>query len=581
MKLSSALTTFFVGVVGAQRPDRFSRHPKLWMFSPNGVQVYTPDGSQEVSSIAPDQACHDIGTPDEPNLRCYWADAISDGHKYVWATVWRGHDVVDVFHMDTGKLIGSFGTCGAPRDLDYHPLREEIWVHCSDFSDMESSHMDVFSSASPSAAAETRVMLHNNTEARSYGKLVVHDSLGDVAFSTVYGQSYIYRINLAEKVVEKSISIDNGNPKLSGLYEMAYNPKNRHLYVRSQVCCTCGFEGADTLECGRYGTANVTVDGVEYQGQCGRHCAGGPADTIGVFEFDTVGEKLIGNHAFVGSSGVDTPFTSPDGEFVIFFGLNGGKQIDILKPGANGEMSMAYKTLDMDFNSTIAEDISAFDDFAWVQTADKNLFVVASATDFKLALVDMSQSDPAVEYITLSDKTFGPDDRIRDRQIEWVQGSNYVWVSGRTEAQVYVVDIVKKEVVKTFTDVEANKLVSVKSRQYENIADMVNQVFDENGVWEARVPAQQEAPAQAAPARPMSDPLPSSEDVANSAVSSANSALSDSESSGSSNTLSIAALAISCVAIVAVVTNFYMSQQKQASDDTIAGKKSQVPPSVA
>ena len=162
--------------------------------------------------------------------------------------------------MDTGKLIGSFGTCGAPRDLDYHPLREEIWVHCSDFSDMESSHMDVFSSASPSAAAETSVMLHNNTEARSYGKLVVHESLGDVAFSTVYGQSYIYRINLAEKVVEKSISMDNGNPKLSGLYEMAYNPKNRHLYVRSQVCCTCGFEGADTLECGRYGTANVTLE---------------------------------------------------------------------------------------------------------------------------------------------------------------------------------------------------------------------------------------------------------------------------------------------------------------------------------
>ena len=242
---------------------------------------------------------------------------------------------------------------------------------------------------------------------------------------------------------------------------------------------------------------------------------------------------------------------------------------------------MAYKTLNMDFNSTIAEDISAFDDFAWVQTADKNLFVVASATDFKLALVDMSQSDPTVEYITLSDKTFGPDDRIRDRQIEWVQGSNYVWVSGRTEAQVYVVDIVKKEVVKTFTDVEANKLVSVKSRQYENIADMVNQVFDENGVWEARVPEQQEAPVQAAPARPISDPSSSSEDVANSAVSSANSALSDSESSGSSNGLSIVALAISCVAIVAVVTNFYMSQQKQASDDTIAGKKSQVPPSVA
>ena len=103
----------------------------------------------------------------------------------------------------------------------------------------------------------------------------------------------------------------------------------------------------------------------------------------------------------------------------------------------------------MDFDSTIDEDMSAFDDFAWIQvrppsnerrscslcarfsslvprwtyqTADKNLFVVASATDFKLALVDMSEDEPTVEYIALSDKTFGEDDRLRDRQVEWAQG---------------------------------------------------------------------------------------------------------------------------------------------------------------
>lgn len=573
MKFSAVLATLFIGAVGAQRPG-YGRHPKLWMFSPNGVQVYTPDGSQEVSSIPPEKACHNTGTVDEPNLRCYWVDAISDGHKYVWATVSRGKDTVDVFHMDTGALIGSFGTCGSPRDLDYHPLREEIWVHCSDFSDMESSHMDVFSAGTPSAASQTRVMMHNNTEARSYGKLVIDETLGDMGFSTVYGQNYIYKINLAERVVEDSISIDNGNPKLSGVYEMVYSPKNQHLYLRSQVCCTCGFEGADTLECGRYGTTNITNDGVTTEGQCGRHCAGGPADTIGVFEFDTVTETVIGNHQFVGSSGVDTPFTSPDGEYIIFFGLNGGKQIDILKPGENGAKSELFKTLNMGFNSTIAEDISAFDDFAWVQTGDKNLFVVASATDFKLALVDMSKADPTVEYITLSDKTFGEDDRIRDRQVEWVQGSNYVWVSGRTEAQVYVVDIVKKEVVKTFTDVEANKLVSARSHQYDNIADMVNQVFDENGVWKQRIP--EPLPAAAAPTREDSS---SSDDTA-AVTSSANALNSESESSSSSNSVAIAALLVSCVALVAVFTNFYMSQQK-SSNDTIAGKKSQAPPSVA
>ena len=199
------------------------------MFSPNGVQRYTPDGYQGLSSIPPKKACHNTGTADEPNLRCYWVDTISDGHTYVWATVLRVNDTVDIFHMDTGALIGSFGICGSLRDLNYHPLRDEIWVHCSDFSDMEPSHMDVFSAGTPSAALQTSVMMHNNTEARSYGKLVIDETLGDMGFSTVYGQNYIYKINLAERVVEDSISIDNGNPKLSGVYEMVYSPKNRFV----------------------------------------------------------------------------------------------------------------------------------------------------------------------------------------------------------------------------------------------------------------------------------------------------------------------------------------------------------------
>lgn len=437
--------------------------------------------------------------------------------------------------------------------------------------------MDVFSTQTPSSAAQTRVMLHNNTAARSYGKLVTDGTLGDMAFSTVYGQKYIYKINLAEKAVEKSISMDDGNPKFSGLYEMVYNPKNEHLFIRSQVCCTCGdFAEADSTECGGYGSANITLDGQDYRGQCGRHCNGGPADTVGVFEFDTVSETVVGNHAYVGSTGIDTPFTSPDGEYIIFFGLNGGKRIDILKPGANGEKSEVYTTLDMNFNSTMGEDDSVFNDFAFVQTADKNMFVVASATDFKLALVDMSKPDPTVEYITLSDKLFNEGDRVRSRQVEWVQGSNYVWVSGRTEEQVYVVDIVSKKVVKTFTEVAANKLVSVRSNQYDNMAEMVNQVFDENGVWEQHT---QKVPAYVPPTT--SEDSISSEDTEPALATSSANALNDTESSSNSNGLSIASLLISCVAIVAVLTNFYMSQTKGSSNDTVAGKKSTAPPSVA
>jgi hypothetical protein len=235
------------------------RRPHLWAFGEAGVQIYAPDGSELVKSIPPERACHNTGTTGAPDLQCDFLDVISDGHKYVWASINRGHDMIDVFNIDSGSFVGSFATCGSPRDLDLHAGREELWVHCSDFSAMEESHMDVFSIASPAVPIQSRVLMHDNTEARSYGQLEVDESLGDIGYATVYGQNYVNKINLSNRTVLEQIDINNGNPKLNGLYEMAYSPVNQHLYLRTQVCCTCGFQGADSLECGRYGSSNITI----------------------------------------------------------------------------------------------------------------------------------------------------------------------------------------------------------------------------------------------------------------------------------------------------------------------------------
>jgi len=218
------------------------------------LQVYNPDGSKLVASVAPERACHNTGTKEEPDLTCYFSDVVSDGHKYVWATVRRGEDKIEVFNIDSGAFVGSFLTCGSPQDLDFLEGREELWVHCSDYSEMEQSHMDVFSTITPAVPITTRVLLHDNTEARSYGKLEDDDTLGDVGYATVYGQNFIYKIDLAQRVVSDQIEVSDGNQKLNGLYEMAYSPVNQHLFLRTQVCCTCGFAGADNLECGQYGS---------------------------------------------------------------------------------------------------------------------------------------------------------------------------------------------------------------------------------------------------------------------------------------------------------------------------------------
>jgi len=122
---------------------------------------------------------------------------------------------------------------------------------------------------------------------------------------------------------------------------MAYSPVNGHIYARTEVCCTCGFEGADSLECGRYGSENITVAGVTTEGQCGRHCRGGVADNVGVIEFDTNTDTIVGTHEFVGlSAPVYAPFSSPDGKHIIMFGLDGGRRVEILKAGESGKKSV-------------------------------------------------------------------------------------------------------------------------------------------------------------------------------------------------------------------------------------------------
>lgn len=248
---------------GEVRPHYSKRHlgatPHMWMFGSDGVQIYSADGSELVKEIPASKTCHDVpSSTGDVISRCRFSDAVSDGKKYVWSTISRGLPKMEVFSIDTGDLVGSFTTCGNPGDLDYHPLRDEMWIHCSQFSDTEQSHMDVISTLSPSIPLTTSITMHDNTNIRASGRTTVHGSLGDVGYSTVYGEPNLYKIDLSERRVLETINLST-DPKLYGYFDMAYSQKNGHIFLQSQVCCTCGFEGADALECDRYGSQNITV----------------------------------------------------------------------------------------------------------------------------------------------------------------------------------------------------------------------------------------------------------------------------------------------------------------------------------
>ena len=76
------------------------------------------------------------------------------------------------------------------------------------------------------------------------------------------------------------------------------------------------------------------------QGQCGRCDGVAGVDTLGVYEFDTINERIVGNHVMPSGLGGD-PFSSPDGKYIVLVGRNGGEKLRFLRTGSNGQRSVS------------------------------------------------------------------------------------------------------------------------------------------------------------------------------------------------------------------------------------------------
>jgi hypothetical protein len=229
----------------------------MWVLGSTGVFIYSPDGKDKKVSIDGEAICHE--EPEKPGSgyysTCRFYDVISDGKKYVWASLARGIPKIDLFDINTGSVVGSFETCMSPSSLEYHPLRDEVWVRCSDMAEnstMQTS-LDVFSASSPSGAIQTNILMEDRALKEglsSTGYSVIDNSLGDVGYLTDRDIPYLFKVDLSSKKILDKIEM---TPPSNGLYEAAYSPVNKHIFARSVVCCTCGFEGSDLGEsCGRY-----------------------------------------------------------------------------------------------------------------------------------------------------------------------------------------------------------------------------------------------------------------------------------------------------------------------------------------
>jgi len=456
--------------------------PAMWHFSPDGLTIFSVDGSKVLKAHRKESICKPyMGWRGEMSYDCYYFTQASDGHKYVWAGSLAGINSVQAFDIDTGDYAGYIPTCSTPLDLDYHPSREEMWLRCAqeDTDDGHEGEIDVFSSNSLSSDFE-HVWL--NATSRPYGRISVHSSMEGYGYVSSYNLPYLAEIDLSTKEVSATYDL----PKAQGSYDMTYSPVNNHVYMRGRVCCTCGFPGADNEECGRYvSQVNVTTGPsagmMNVNGTCGASCEGTQADTLGVFEFDTINKVIVANHSPKEGTGFGAdPVASPDGDHVILLPNDGGSHVRILKSGKNGDASDLVTDVPVAFEGGLPGK-TVVSDYAFVKDENRNILVVGASSDNNVVLVDLLSSDFAMTKLQLtpSDESTGGG----RRNIEWAVGSNYVWVDGGATNEQYIIEIPGKDinearVVRQLTDVTAGQMIYVENYERTRVMNEVRSMMD-------------------------------------------------------------------------------------------------------
>mmetsp|Transcript_33212 Transcript_33212/g.79330 ORF Transcript_33212/g.79330 Transcript_33212/m.79330 type:complete len:457 (-) Transcript_33212:675-2045(-) len=434
MKFPVALLASFLGASSAitHNADIYYHEkqeigPAMWIFNPDGLTIMSPAGEtilvQEKSKVCPNLRTNYQGVETDD---CSFFDVQSDGHRYVWAA---NHDdsphKIDVFDINTGEYAGYAPTCSTPLDLNYHPLRQEMWVRCASKSEDSNGEVDVFSTNSLSSNHE--LVNFNATGSRAYGRMETHSTMGNVGYATTYNSPYLTKFDLSGKDVMTEFEIE----KAHASYDSTFSHANRHVFAAVRVCCTCGFEGADVESCGRGSGSPVLVttgpsaSNEMQNGTCSSGCKGSAADTIGVVEFDTVKEVFVGNHNSVAGNG-GVPKSAPDGKTIALLPFDGGATLRVLKTGQNGAESSVAADIPVDFQGGTPGK-QAISDLAWVQDGSRNFIVVASNVDNSLVVADMDDGYRMVK-IPLSNNEEAT--AAGNRQVEWAIGTNYVWVNG-------------------------------------------------------------------------------------------------------------------------------------------------------
>lgn len=105
-------------------------------------------------------------------------------------------------------------------------------------------------------------------------------------------------------------------------------------------------------------------------------------------------------------------------------------------------------------------------DFAFVMDDNRSILVLGASTDNNLVLVDLN--DPNFRMAKLALTTAEEANGGNERQIEWAEDTNYVWVNGKDVDEIYVVELPSSNiddarVAKTITSTGAGDIVFVEN----------------------------------------------------------------------------------------------------------------------
>merc|ERR1712238_573056 len=266
-----------------------------------------------------------------------------------------------------------------------------------------------------------------------------------------------------------------------GSYDMTYSEANCHVFTRGRVSCACEDIAGG---CSRPRIVDVLTGpnaGSGVNGTSGSGCEGSLADTIGVFEFDTVNKVIVATHNIKEGTGFGAdPVTSPDGKHILLLPNDAGQYVRLLKPGMNGQASEVEADILLDF-APGSPTKSVISDFAFVKDDTRNILVIAAASDNDIVLVDLNNNFKTKKLsLTGAEESTGGG----TRDVEWAVGTNYVWVEGSATNEHYVIEIPGASVDDasvsiTLADIIGGQLLFVDNYERKRVANLMKETMGE------------------------------------------------------------------------------------------------------